>query len=113
MGSSRPDIEYNKCPARRCNEMFLNNLDMQSHLEQKHPHMRTFPFPYEDCEVVCKSQHALHLHQRSEHLKLEFPCPMEGRSKTLTLKLGIKQHVKAVHEGIGFPRHEEVCAKIL
>lgn len=60
---------------------------------------------------LCKSQHALHLHQRSEHLKLEFPCPMEGCSKTLTSRLGIKQHVKAVHEGIGFPCHDEGRAK--
>lgn len=75
--------------------------------------MQTFPCPYEDCEVVCKSQHALHLlHQRSEHLKMEFPCPVEGCSKTSTSKLGIKKHVEVVHEGACFPRHEEGCAKI-
>lgn len=33
--------------------------------------------------------------------------------KNANVKLGIKQHVKAVHEGIGFPCHEEGCAKIL
>lgn len=62
---------------------------------------------------MCKSQNALNLHQRSEHLRLEFRCPVEGCPKTLTSKLGIKEHVKFLHEAIIYPCHVEGCAKIL
>jgi hypothetical protein len=37
---------------------------------------------------------------------------VEGCSKTLTSKLGIKKHVEVVHESTCFPCHEEGCAKI-
>lgn len=79
--------------------MAFNKLrEMHLHFEEEHSPKPDFHCTYDGCEEQFLGQRALNLHQRKDHLKLEFKCPEEECPKILTSKSGLAAHIQAIHE---------------
>ena len=84
----------NESPCPSCGKMF-EAQSMTFHLKScgSRP---SFKCPH--CEKSFSHKPYLKIHQISKHLKIKYPCPIEGCGKFLTTRYLLNSHIKLVHE---------------